>query len=123
MVVTPLHWSILLLKHPVYRDKNTLQHPERYSKALLHLVRGSAQFIGRKAIKLARDNSHYLCKKLPCFSHVSTLPLRSTWILMVTDCLPDMVFTPLHWPILLLEHTVYRDKNTLQHPEWYSEAL
>ena len=34
MVVTPLHWSILLLEHPVYRDKNTLLQPERYSEAL-----------------------------------------------------------------------------------------
>ena len=31
---TPLHWSILLFEHPVYRDKNTPLQPERYSEAL-----------------------------------------------------------------------------------------
>ena len=59
MVFAPLHCPILLLKHHVYQDKSTLQHPEGYGEALYHLVRGSAQFIGPDAIQLARDNSHF----------------------------------------------------------------
>ncbi len=41
--------------------------------ARLSLVRGSAQLIGPEAIKFARDHSHFLCKKLQCFSHVGTV--------------------------------------------------
>jgi hypothetical protein len=32
-----------------------------------------AQLIGPETIKLARNHSHFLCKKLPCFSHVGTV--------------------------------------------------